>query len=198
MPQLALIDMPIVDQTWIISLKKLFYLGKTVANPIPENTTMYFSKILMTGALLTNTVSAALKRPYSIALNESHEANEGAIHRLRLVANGDLTSRIPGHPDILTVYDLVRNAVDEWKDKDCLGSRKVVKNHEEEKQITKLVNGVEQNVTKKWFYSELSPYQYRSYRDLGAESNSIGAGLRKLGLNPGDHVGLYADTSYSL
>ena len=159
---------------------------------------MYFSKILMTGALLTNTVRAALKRPYSIALNESHEANEGAIHRLRLVANGDLTSRIPGHPDILTVYDLVKNAVNEWKGKDCLGSRKVVKTHEEEKQITKLVNGVEQNVTKKWFYSELSPYQYRSFRDLGSESNSIGAGLRKLGLDPGDHVGLYADTSYSL
>ena len=150
----------------------------------------------MTGALCATTVHATLKRPFSIALNESHEPNEGPIHRLRLVADGNLTTRIPGHPYILTVYDLVRNAVDEWRDKDCLGSRKIVKKHEEEKHTTKLIDGVEQQVTKKWVYSELSPYEYRTYRDLGAESNSIGAGLRKLGLKPGDRVGLYADTSY--
>ena len=170
--------------------------GKTAENSAPEYKRMYFSKILMTGALCATTVHATLKRPFSIALNESHEPNEGPIHRLRLVADGNLTTRIPGHPYILTVYDLVRNAVDEWRDKDCLGSRKIVKKHEEEKHTTKLIGGVEQQVTKKWVYSELSPYEYRTYRDLGAESNSIGAGLRKLGLKPGDRVGLYADTSY--
>ena len=59
-----------------------------------------------------------------------------------------------------------------------------------------MVNGMEQLVSKKWEYLELSPYEYRTYRDLGREANSIGAGLRKLGLKPGDNVGLYADTSY--
>lgn len=159
---------------------------------------MYFPKVFITGALFATTIHATLKPPFSVALNGSHESNEGPIHRLRLVADGELTSRIPSHPYILTVYDLVKNAVDEWKDKDCLGSRKIVKKHEEEKQMTKLIDGIEQNFTKKWVYSELSPYEYRSYRDFGRESDSIGAGLRKLGLEPGDHVGLYADTSYCL
>lgn len=171
--------------------------GKTFANTTPDETeTMHFSKILVAGALVVDKV-AALERPYSVELNMSHHpSNEGPIRRLRTVVDGDLTSTIPGHPYILTAYDLVQNAVEQWRDKDCLGSRKIVKKHEEEKQITKVVNGVEQKVSKKWTYSELSPYEYRTYRDLGTESKAIGAGLRKLGLIPGDHVGIYADTSH--
>lgn len=170
---------------------------KTASNTSPdeEEQGMYIPNILIAGALYAGT-AAGLKRPFSIELNESHADNEGPIRRFRTVANGELTSKIPGHPHIFTVYDLVKNAVDVWKDKNCLGSRRVVQKHGEEKQITKIVNGAEQQTLKTWVYLELSPYEYRTYRDLGAEANSIGSGLRKLGLNPSDPVGLYADTSY--
>jgi hypothetical protein len=170
--------------------------GKITTNSAAGgNQGMYFSKIFIAGVILSTTV-CALERPYSVALGQSHAQNEGSIRRVRNVADRNLTATIPGHPYILTVYDLVKHAVEQWRDKDCLGSRNLVRKHEEDKKITKVVNGVEQQVTKKWIYSELSPYEYRSYRDLGEESTSIGAGLRKLGLQPGDHVGLYADTSY--
>jgi hypothetical protein len=170
--------------------------GTLTATTIPENdTAMHLSKLITAGTLLASTATA-LKRPYSVDMDEHVEDNEGSIRRLRTAADNNLTATIPHHPYILTVYDLVRNAVDQWGDKECLGSRSVVRTHVEEKMITKLINGVEQQVPKKWTYSELSPYKYRSYKEVGTETNNIGAGLRKLGLDPGDHIGLYAETWY--
>lgn len=170
--------------------------GTLTATTIPENdTAMRLSKLITAGTLLASTATA-LKRPYSVDMDEHVEDNEGFIRRLRTVGDNNLTATIPHHPYILTVYDLVRNAVDQWGDKECLGSRSVVRTHVEEKMVTKLINGVEQQVPKKWTYSELSPFIYRSYKEVGTETNNIGAGLRKMGLEPDDHIGLYADTRY--
>jgi hypothetical protein len=156
---------------------------------------MHISKLLASGSLLTATV-AAIQRPYSIELDVPRNLSHGPIRRLRGFEDSDLSATIAGHPDILTVYDLVKNAVEQWTNKDCLGSRRVLKQIPEEKVITKFSNGVETQVPKTWYYSELSPYQYRTYNELGLESNAIGSGLRNLGLKPGDKVSLYADTSY--
>lgn len=156
---------------------------------------MHLPNVLTTGVLLAS-AAVAVKRPYSVELSGPHPRSEGQVRRLRAVADGNLTKAIPGHPHILTVYDLVNNAVEQWRDKECLGSRRLAKSHEEEKNITQVINGIEQQISKKWVYSELSPYEYRTYRDLGAESKAVGAGLRKLGLDPGENVGVYADTSY--
>jgi long-chain acyl-CoA synthetase len=158
-----------------------------------DDTAMYWSRLLVASTLATS-VLAALRKPYSVSLNEPHPHNHGATRRLRDFEDG-LTTTIPGFPKILTVYDLVKDAVQQFQDKDCLGSRRVLRKTEEEKLETKVVNGAERQVAKKWIYSELSPYEFRTYADLGKEAASIGAGLRKLGLDPGDHVGLYADTS---
>jgi hypothetical protein len=178
------------------TLQKDVSPSKSTSNSTPEDTyPMHLNKILTAGSILATGVTA-LKRPYSVELSQSHPDNESPIRRLRAVANGNLTTTLSDHPYILTVYDLIKNAVEQWSDKECLGSRKVVAKHEEQKNVTKVINGVETTVPKTWVYSELSPFDYRTYRDLGKESTSIGAGLRKLGLNPGDNVGLYADTSY--
>jgi len=147
------------------------------------------SQLIMTAAFAT-----ALEKPYSVELDSPHVDDQGPIRRLRTVAHGDLTTLIPAYPNITTTYELVRNAVEEWRDKDCLGSRRHIKDHVEEKKIIKVVDGQEQTTTKKWIYAELSPYEFRTYRDIGTETSAIGAGLRKLGLKPGDYVGLYSDT----
>jgi long-chain acyl-CoA synthetase len=169
----------------------------TTSSPSDPNPSdrMHLSKLLASGSFLAATVSA-LQRPFSIELDTPHNDSEGAVRRLRGFEESDLTATIVSHPDILTVYDLVRNAVEQWTNKDCLGSRSLVKQHSEEKIVTKFINGVETPVPKTWYYSELSPYQYRTYNELGIESGAIGAGLSKLGLKAGDKVGLYADTSY--
>lgn len=151
---------------------------------------------LLFAGLLACTQVFALQRPYSLEIDAPHAENEGPIRRLRTVADGDLTTLIPGHPEILTIYHLVRSAVDLHGDKECLGSRSVVTTHAEQKNVTKFINGVETQVPKTWIYQELSPYKYRSYRDLGTESLDIGAGLRKLGLRPSDKIAIYAETRY--
>jgi hypothetical protein len=175
-------------------------LSTTTSPPTPaptdKNKGMKLSNIVIAGTALTATAVTGLQRPYSVELGTNHPDNESAIRRLRTVGDGNLTATIPGHPNVKTVYDLVRNAVDGWRDKQCLGSRNLVRTHEEEKQVTKFINGIEQQVLKKWVYSQLSPYEFRTYRDVGEESIAVGAGLRKLGLVPTDHIGIYADTWY--
>lgn len=169
----------------------------TTSSPSDPNPSdrMHLSKLLVPGSFLFATVST-LQRPFSVELDAPRNDSEGAVRRLRGFEESDLTATIAADPDVLTVYDLVRNAVERWTNKDCLGSRRLVKQHSEEKIVTKFINGVETPVPKTWYYSELSPYQYRTYNELGIESGAIGAGLRKLGLKAGDKVGLYADTSY--
>lgn len=152
--------------------------------------------VILSSGLMAAAFSAALDIPYSLELDSPHADNEGPVRRLKTVAHGDLISLIPRFPNITTTYELLRHAVETWGDKECLGSREHIKDHVEEKKIVRVVNGVEQETTKKWIYAELSPYKYRTYRDIGTESTAIGAGLRKLGLNSGDRVGLYADTWY--
>jgi hypothetical protein len=169
------------------------------ANPDPavnKEEGMHFFKILTLGSILATTTTG-LKKPYSLELTQTNTTNESPIRRLRTVVDQDLSSTIPHFPYVLTVFDLITNAVEQWGNKECLGTRHLVKQHKEQKQVTKLINGVEQQVNKTWVYSELSSFQYRSYQDLGMESVAVGAGLRNLGLEPGDKVGLYAETSYS-
>jgi long-chain acyl-CoA synthetase len=156
---------------------------------------MHFFKFLTLGSILATTATA-LKKPYSLELTQTNTTDETPTRRLRTVIDQDLSSTIPRYPYILTVFDLIGNAVHQWGDKECLGTRNLVKHHKEQKQVTKLINGVEQQINKTWVYSELSSFQYRSYHDLGTESAAVGAGLRKVGLEPGDKVGLYAETSY--
>jgi hypothetical protein len=163
---------------------------------VDEDEEMHFFKIFTFGSIFATTATA-LKKPYSLELTQTDSTEESPIRRLRTVIDQDLSSAIPHYPYILTVFDLIRNAVDQWGDKECLGTRNLVQQHIEQKQVTKLINGVEQQVNKTWVYSELSSFQYRSYEDLGTESAAVGAGLRNLGLEPGDKVGLYAETSYS-
>jgi len=99
-------------------------------------------------------------------------------------------------PNVTTVYELLQYSVKRFGDRNCMGHRNVLKEHTEEKMITKMVDGEPRQVPKKWTFWELSGYVYRKYKDVGEESATLGAGLRNLGLKPGDNVELYAGTSY--
>ncbi|EAQ88270.1 hypothetical protein CHGG_04889 [Chaetomium globosum CBS 148.51] len=77
----------------------------------------------------------------------------------------------------------------------CMGSRKLVRTHQDKKMIKKLVNGQECEVEKSWTFFEMSPYEYISYTDYERLTHQLGAGLRKLGLVKNDRVHVYAATS---
>lgn len=134
------------------------------------------------------------QKPFSVEVSDKTVKGEGRIRRNRVAGSGELLSK--PRDNISTVYELLQYSIKKFGDKDCMGHRNVIKEHTEEKMITKMVDGEERQTPKKWTFWELSPYIYRSFKDVGTESAALGAGLRNLGINPGDRIELYAGTSY--
>jgi len=98
---------------------------------------------------------------------------------------------------VATVFDIVTRAARVFGSAKAVGTRKLLKTHNETKKVTKIVDGREQQVDKKWTYFELSGYTYLSFIEYEQQALQIGAGLRKLGLVRDDRVFLFAATRYS-
>ncbi|KAI1354669.1 acetyl-CoA synthetase-like protein [Xylaria sp. FL0043] len=98
-------------------------------------------------------------------------------------------------PEIATVYDLFTTTAKKFGTKPAIGTRSLVKTHVETKKVPKVVDGVKTEVEKKWTYFELSPYKYLTYKEYETRALNVGAGLRKLGLEPGDRIHIFASTS---
>ncbi|ROW02379.1 hypothetical protein VSDG_02588 [Cytospora chrysosperma] len=112
--------------------------------------------------------------------------------------------RIPGSvpdlvakpdPKISTTYELVRVSVEKYGNAKCMGSRKLIRTHQETKKVKKMVDGEEREVDKQWTYFELSGYNYLSFSEYEQLMLQVGSGLRKLGLETGDRVHIFAATS---
>lgn len=97
--------------------------------------------------------------------------------------------------DIATVFDIVTRSSEKYGNAKALGTRKLLKTHQETKKVKKMVDGQEQEIDKKWTYFELSGYEYLSFHDYESLTRQIGAGYRKLGLTKEDRVHIFAATS---
>lgn len=93
-----------------------------------------------------------------------------------------------------TVYDLVKRSARIYPNHTAVGYRKLIELHKETKKIKKNIGGEVQEVEKEWQYFELTPYEYITYKDYETRINTIGSGLRKLGLTSEDKVHLFATT----
>ncbi|KAI9208720.1 uncharacterized protein BJ171DRAFT_212559 [Polychytrium aggregatum] len=112
----------------------------------------------------------------------------------RKIASKDQLWAAP-EPHLSTVFELITDGVQKRPNHPTLGKRQVVKIVEEEKEVTKVVGGVEKKEIKKWKYFELSGYEFLTYQEAYAKMLHIGSGLRQLGLKKGDIVTLFASTS---
>ncbi|TRX96784.1 hypothetical protein FHL15_002090 [Xylaria flabelliformis] len=97
--------------------------------------------------------------------------------------------------NISTAYELMRVSVAKYGNAKCMGSRRLIRTHQETKKVKKIVDGKEQEVDKAWTYFELSPYEYITFNDYEALTLNVGSGLRKLGMEKGDRVHIFAATS---
>lgn len=97
--------------------------------------------------------------------------------------------------DIATVLDIVLTSAKKFGNAKALGSRKLLKTHQETKKVKKIIDGKEQEVDKQWTYFELGPYEYTSFNDYQKLISQVGSGLRKLGLVKDDRVHIFAATS---
>ncbi|RCH99259.1 long-chain fatty acid-CoA ligase [Rhizopus azygosporus] len=95
-----------------------------------------------------------------------------------------------------TLYDVLQYAARSFKDRHGFGYRKLKDTIVEKKQMTTVVDGKEQTVEKSWTYFQLSGYYHYSYQEAADITQTIGAGLRKLGLSKGDKVQISASTSF--
>ena len=96
--------------------------------------------------------------------------------------------------DVHTIFDILKHSADRFGNAKALGSRELVKTHEEFKTIKKVVDGQETEVPKKWTYFELSGYSYISFVEYEKLVLQIGSGLRKIGLSKGDRLHLFGTT----
>ncbi|KAH8666747.1 hypothetical protein BX600DRAFT_497500 [Xylariales sp. PMI_506] len=131
--------------------------------------------------------------PFSVpALGEL--ANDGETPPYRHIKAKDGLINRPA-PNISTIYELLKNSVELYGSKDAVGWRDLIKTHKEVKKVPKIVDGVTKQVDKEWTFFELSPFTFLTYSQFEERVLQVGAGLRKLGLEPREKVHLFASTT---
>lgn len=113
--------------------------------------------------------------------------------------NSRYVERLLSQPEegVATVFDIVTRAARVFGSARAVGTRKLLKTHHETKKLSKIVDGREQVVDKKWTYFELSGYSYLSFTQYEQQVLQIGAGLRNLGLVKDDRLFVFAATRYA-
>ncbi|KAJ4389783.1 long-chain fatty acid-CoA ligase [Gnomoniopsis smithogilvyi] len=133
------------------------------------------------------------KPPFSVEVPDQKPVEgETPIRRIP-AAIPDLIAK--PEPNISTTYELVRESVKKYGNAKAIGSRKLVRTHQETKKVKKMVDGEEREVDKSWTFFELSGYEYLTFSEYEKLMLSVGSGLRKLGLNKGDRIHIFAATS---
>ena len=141
------------------------------------------------------TVQARLykKPPFSVEVPGYEQVDGETIPRRHPLSKDKLINRPT--ENIKTIFDLIKYSAEKYGNAKALGSRKLLKTHQETKKVKKIVDGQEQEVDKKWTYFELSGYTYITFNEYEKLILQIGAGLRKLGLVKEDRVHIFAATS---
>lgn len=133
------------------------------------------------------------KPPFSVEV-PGVEAAPGETVPRRLPAAKDGLILKPAE-DVATTYDAFRRSARVFGNAKAVASRRLIKTHEENKKVKKVIDGVEKEVDKKWTYFEMSGYSYKSFIEYEKVALQLGAGLRKLGLETNDKIHLYGATS---
>ncbi|OJJ46621.1 hypothetical protein ASPZODRAFT_132720 [Penicilliopsis zonata CBS 506.65] len=133
------------------------------------------------------------KPPFTVEAS-GYEPKEGETIPRRLPAAKDKLITRPAD-DVATTYDVFRRSARLFGNAKAVGSRRLIKTHVENKKVKKVVDGVEQEVDKKWTYFEMSGYTFKSFLEYEQMALQLGSGLRKLGLQKDDMIHLYGATS---
>ena len=128
---------------------------------------------------------------WTVEVTKQTETPDGETPVRRNAISPHALTQTP-HPSVRTVFDLLRFAASRWGDAPCFGTRKVIKVH------TEALDGKSVETNGMRMFWELAPYEYRTYREVVSEVSALASGLRAMGLEPGDKVAIYAETSYLL
>ncbi|CAO3700481.1 unnamed protein product [Rhizopus stolonifer] len=123
----------------------------------------------------------------------SIETTQDNVRRSILSPNALMKTPAKG---VETLYDVLQYATESFKDRKGFSYRKLEDTIVEKKELKTIIHGVEQQTEKTWTYFQLSGYHHYTYQQAADITQTLGAGLRKLGLNKGDKVQISASTSF--
>jgi long-chain acyl-CoA synthetase len=138
----------------------------------------------------------SLSPPFTVEVDGCAPIKGETIPRRNITSKSSLCWQPTAN--IETVFDIVKYAAAKYGNKKALGSRKLVKKHLEIKKLKKIINGVAQEVDKKWTFFEMSSYEYVSYTEHETLVEKVGSAFRALGMDSSDKVHLFASTRYVL
>ena len=118
---------------------------------------------------------------------------ESPIRRCTLSKDKLVTQPFEG---VDTVADIISYSARTHGNRKALGWRDIIQVVEEEKEVTKVVDGKEVTQKKLWKYFELSDYKYLSYVELKEAISEVSRGLIDLGITKDDVFNVYAQTRY--
>lgn len=116
------------------------------------------------------------------------------VRRLAITADNLVTQPFEG---IDIIPDVIDYAARTHGTKDAVGWRDIVGIHEEEKEVTKTVNGKEVTEKKIWKYFQLSDYKYLSFLDVQERVSALARGLLHHQITKEDIFNIYAQTRYA-
>ncbi|KAF8153442.1 long-chain-fatty-acid-CoA-ligase [Crassisporium funariophilum] len=120
-------------------------------------------------------------------------SEEGGTRRLVITANELLTQP---HPSVHTIPDVVSYAVRTYGERyNAVGWRDVVKVHDETREIVRKVGDEDVIETKQWKLYELTEYKFLNFVQFHHAIEEVRIGLVKLGIEKGDVVNVYSQTS---
>lgn len=116
---------------------------------------------------------------------------EGVVRRLAITADRLVERPFDG---IDVIPDVIAYAARTYGSREAYGWRRVVRMHEEEKQVKKMVRGEEVTETKKWKFFELSDFEYISFLEVKERVDELAKGLLHYGIGKADVFNIYAQT----
>ena len=132
------------------------------------------------------------KGPFTVEASGYQQVEGETVPRRHPIAKDKLVTT-PAD-DVRTIFDILQRSADKFGNAKALGSRRLVKTHHETKKVKKMVDGQQQEVNKQWSYFELSEYHYMSFIEYQRLVLQLGSGLRKVGMQKGDRLELFAST----
>lgn len=132
------------------------------------------------------------KAPFSVEGSGYEPVKGETIPRRNPAAKDKLHAR-PAD-EIGTTYDILRRGAEKFGNSKAVGTRKLIRTHVENRKVKKVIDGVEQEVDKKWTYFELGGYTYLSFIEYERLALQLGAGLRSLGLDKSTKLHLFGAT----
>ncbi|GAA5813752.1 hypothetical protein MFLAVUS_007239 [Mucor flavus] len=111
----------------------------------------------------------------------------------RNIVSKDGLHRSPA-PNVHTLYDVLQISAKKYATINAFGYRTLETMIEEEKEVTKIIDGVETKQMKKWSYFQMSGYNYVTFAAAGQMALDIGSGFRHLGLKKNSKVEIFAPT----